>query len=45
VGPISFKSPESAKGELDVTYVDKDIRLSRGDKGNIFVLSRYSDLK
>ena len=42
IGPISFKSPASARGELDITYVDEDIRLSRGDKGNIFVLSRSS---
>lgn len=41
VGPISFNAPGSFKGELDITYVDEDCRLSRGDKGNIFVLTRY----
>lgn len=25
-------------GELDVTYLDEDLRVSRGDKGNVFVL-------
>jgi len=40
IGPISFSAPESFKGRLDVTYVDGDLRLSRGDKGNIFVLTR-----
>ena len=40
IGPISFNAPSSFKGELDITYVDEDLRLSRGDKGNIFVLSR-----
>lgn len=44
LGPISFKAPASAKGELDITYLDEDLRLSRGDKGSIFVLTRYSDL-
>ena len=41
---LSINCPPSFKGELDVTYVDEDLRLSRGDKGNIFVLTRYSDL-
>jgi hypothetical protein len=40
IGPISFNAPASARGELDITYVDENLRLSRGDKGNIFVLTR-----
>lgn len=40
IGPITFNAPESFKGALDVTYVDDELRLSRGDKGNIFVLTR-----
>jgi hypothetical protein len=40
IGPFSFNAPESFKGELEVTYVDKNMRLSRGDKGNIFILSK-----
>ena len=44
LGPISFNAPSSFKGELDITYIDSDVRLSRGDKGNIFVLTPYSDL-
>lgn len=40
IGPISFNAPSSARGELDITYVDETLRLSRGDKGNIFVLTR-----
>lgn len=44
VGPIGFNAPDSFKGELDITYIDEDLRLSRGDKGNIFVLTRLSDL-
>lgn len=44
LGPIGFNAPESFKGELDITYIDEDLRLSRGDKGNIFVLTRYADL-
>ena len=30
-------------GTLDVTYIDQDFRLSRGDKGNIFVLTKFND--
>lgn len=44
VGPIGFNAPDSFKGELDITYIDEDLRLSRGDKGSIFVLTRYADL-
>jgi len=40
IGFLSFNAPSSFKGELDITYVDEDMRLSRGDKGNIFVLTR-----
>jgi hypothetical protein len=25
-------------GELAITYLDEDMRISRGDKGNLFVL-------
>jgi hypothetical protein len=40
---LKVKSPASFKGRLDVTYIDSDLRLSRGDKGNIFVLEKASD--
>jgi hypothetical protein len=40
IGPVGFDAPESFRGALDVTYLDDDLRLSRGDKGNIFVLTR-----
>lgn len=43
IGPINIKAPESFKGSLDVTYLDEDLRLTRGDKGNIFVLTRMED--
>eukprot|EP00594_Rhizosolenia_setigera_P020402 CAMPEP_0178981544 /NCGR_PEP_ID=MMETSP0789-20121207/27112_1 /TAXON_ID=3005 /ORGANISM="Rhizosolenia setigera, Strain CCMP 1694" /LENGTH=190 /DNA_ID=CAMNT_0020672083 /DNA_START=39 /DNA_END=607 /DNA_ORIENTATION=+ len=39
IGPIGFDAPDSFKGSLDVTYLDEDFRLTRGDKGNIFVLT------
>lgn len=44
IGPISFKAPASFQGELDITYVDNDFRLTRGDLGNIFILTKLSEL-
>eukprot|EP00527_Entomoneis_sp_CCMP2396_P006150 CAMPEP_0198144270 /NCGR_PEP_ID=MMETSP1443-20131203/14342_1 /TAXON_ID=186043 /ORGANISM="Entomoneis sp., Strain CCMP2396" /LENGTH=242 /DNA_ID=CAMNT_0043807633 /DNA_START=56 /DNA_END=784 /DNA_ORIENTATION=- len=40
IGPLKIKAPESAQGQLDVTYLDETLRLSRGDKGNLFVLTK-----
>jgi hypothetical protein len=37
-GLIKIKAPPSAKGELDMTFLDEELRVSRGDKGNLFVL-------
>lgn len=40
IGPVGFDAPEQFKGFLDITYLDDELRLTRGDKGNIFVLTR-----
>jgi len=42
VGPASFapKDPARFRGELSVTYLDEEMRISRGDQGNVFVLLR-----
>ena len=40
IGPIGFDAPDSFRGALDITYLDDEVRLTRGDKGNIFVLTR-----
>jgi hypothetical protein len=40
VGPVAFDAPKQFQGFLDITYLDKDLRLTRGDKGNLFVLTR-----
>jgi len=43
-GLIPVDAPPTARGKLDVTYLDdgsadgRPLRLSRGDKGNIFIL-------
>tara|TARA_B100000614_G_scaffold111997_1_gene100477 strand:- start:56 stop:613 length:558 start_codon:yes stop_codon:yes gene_type:complete len=33
------------KGWLDITYLSKDLRICRGDKGTLFVLKKRSDEK
>ncbi|XP_071724959.1 probable plastid-lipid-associated protein 4, chloroplastic [Rutidosis leptorrhynchoides] len=38
LGLIPVKAPGRARGELEITYLDEDLRVSRGDKGNLFVL-------
>ena len=40
IGPLGFNAPDSFRGSLDITYLDEEVRLTRGDKGNIFVLTR-----
>jgi len=42
-GLISVPAPEKARGILQFTYLDEDLRLSRGDRGNLFVLRRFSN--
>lgn len=37
---IPVTAPASAKGELEITYLDEDLRISRGNKNNLFILSR-----
>jgi hypothetical protein len=40
IGPLKFASPRSLSGFLDTTFLDETMRISRGDRGNIFVLLR-----
>ncbi|KAA8536527.1 hypothetical protein F0562_029005 [Nyssa sinensis] len=35
---IPIKAPGRARGELEITYLDEELRASRGDKGNLFIL-------
>ncbi|EYU35442.1 hypothetical protein MIMGU_mgv1a012236mg [Erythranthe guttata] len=37
-GVIPVKAPDTARGELEITYLDEELRVSRGDKGNLFIL-------
>ncbi|XVE94046.1 hypothetical protein REPUB_Repub01dG0246500 [Reevesia pubescens] len=37
-GLIPIKAPGRARGELEITYLDEELRISRGDKGNLFIL-------
>ena len=41
LGPVAFDAPDSFRGALDITYLDDELSLTRGNKGNIlFVLTR-----
>lgn len=44
IGFLRIKAPKTAIGELDTTYLDSELRISRGDKGNIFVLFKNEGL-
>ncbi|KAK7302447.1 hypothetical protein RJT34_13337 [Clitoria ternatea] len=35
---IPIKSPGSGRGQLEITYLDEDLRISRGNGGNLFIL-------
>lgn len=35
---INVQAPDSARGTLEITYLDDDMRISRGNRGNLFVL-------
>uniref|UniRef100_A0A6N2KEJ1 Plastid lipid-associated protein/fibrillin conserved domain-containing protein n=2 Tax=Salix TaxID=40685 RepID=A0A6N2KEJ1_SALVM len=37
-GLIPIQSPGSGRGQLEITYLDEELRISRGDRGNLFVL-------
>ncbi|XVF45740.1 hypothetical protein PTKIN_Ptkin02bG0230700 [Pterospermum kingtungense] len=37
-GVIPIKSPGSGRGQLEITYLDEELRISRGDRGNLFIL-------
>jgi len=39
-GALKITAPPSARGWLDVTYLDRDLRISRGNKNHVFVLVR-----
>lgn len=40
IGWLQIPAPASARGYLETTFLDDDLRISRGDKGNLFVLVR-----
>lgn len=41
--PLDFKiGNREQKGWLDITYLDRDMRIGRGNEGNVFVLTKES---
>lgn len=40
IGWLRVPAPASARGVLETTFLDEALRISRGDKGNLFVLVR-----
>lgn len=46
VGPLKVKASEKFKGAIDITYyVDDEVRITRGNEGNLFVLVRAAGLE
>ncbi|CAM9656531.1 unnamed protein product [Ectocarpus sp. 8 AP-2014] len=45
VGPLKIKAPERAQSAIDITYVDDEVRVTRGSKGNLFVLVRAAGME
>ncbi|CAA2933978.1 Hypothetical predicted protein [Olea europaea subsp. europaea] len=43
-GLIPVKAPDRARGELEISYLDVELRVSRGDKGNLFILKMVDPL-
>lgn len=37
-GVIPIKSRGSGRGQLEITYLDEELRISRGNQGNLFIL-------
>ncbi|KAK4757514.1 hypothetical protein SAY87_018815 [Trapa incisa] len=37
-GLIPIKNPGSGRGQLEITYLDDELRISRGNQGNLFIL-------
>lgn len=42
---FNVENNDRFKGELDITYLDDDLRISRGQKGNIFVLQKSENIE
>lgn len=42
---INVEKRERFKGSLEVTYLDEDLRISRGNKGNLFILVKDKTVK
>ena len=40
--PLDFSIEREQKGWLDITYLDRDMRIGRGNEGNVFVLTKES---
>lgn len=38
VGMIPVKSAGSGRGQLEIIYLDEELRISRGNRGNLFIL-------
>ncbi|MBL1209058.1 PAP/fibrillin family protein [Geminocystis sp. GBBB08] len=38
---LSFFSNNNQQGWLEITYLDENLRISRGNEGNIFILERF----
>ncbi|KAL8264822.1 hypothetical protein R6Q59_022952 [Mikania micrantha] len=39
LGLIPIRARGSGRGQLEITYLDEELRISRGNEGNLFILS------
>ena len=45
IGWLKLPAPASARGVLTTTYLDEQLRISRGDRGNVFIMVKEAPTK
>eukprot|EP00188_Purpureofilum_apyrenoidigerum_P003943 Plantae.Rhodophyta-Purpureofilum_apyrenoidigerum.ctg4277.p1 GENE.Plantae.Rhodophyta-Purpureofilum_apyrenoidigerum.ctg4277~~Plantae.Rhodophyta-Purpureofilum_apyrenoidigerum.ctg4277.p1 ORF type:complete len:207 (+),score=31.93 Plantae.Rhodophyta-Purpureofilum_apyrenoidigerum.ctg4277:995-1615(+) len=42
LGPLRVNPPKTLRASLEITYLDEDMRIGRGSRNNVFVLTKES---